>query len=174
MLNRLPSRTPSLAEMMHDCGGVTPRQLANAMGVNQRTVYRWMSEGSAPRPVLLALFWLTRWGMQSTDADLFNYATAQRGYAVALKDELSRTQQEVRSLQTQIERLGRLGDFGSANDPAHGVTGPGPVEPALSLTFACFELGDPAPHSPAMQVPVKGAHAGDLADERRASRFGRR
>lgn len=138
MLSRLPKAMPTLAEMMHDCGNVKPEELAKALGVNARTVYRWLADGNAPRPAMLALFWVTRWGLQWADAEVHNLASLHMSISSALKDQLKREQQLVRDLQAQVEHLGRLGDFGSANDPAVGVTGPGPVQP-MSLTFTGFE-----------------------------------
>jgi predicted DNA-binding transcriptional regulator AlpA len=140
MLSRLPKAMPTLAEMMHDCGNVKPEELAKALGVSVRTVYRWLEVGNTPRPAMLALFWLTRWGMSATNAEVHNLATLHMGLSRSLRSELDQAQQQIKALQGQIQHLGRLGDFGSANDPALGVAGPGPVDP-MRLTFAGFEQG---------------------------------
>ena len=138
MLNRMPTKLPTLKEMMQDCCNATPHQLAKALGVDERTVWRWLKEDSAPRPALLALFWLTRWGMSVTNAEVHNLASLHMGLSRSLRSELDQAQQQIKALQGQIQHLGRLGDFGSANDPALGVTGPGPVD-SMRLTFASFE-----------------------------------
>jgi predicted DNA-binding transcriptional regulator AlpA len=138
MLNRLPKFLPTLKEMMQDCFNVTPQELAKALGVTERTVWRWLKNDSAPKAVLLSLFWLTRWGMSQTNAEVHNLASLHMSMSSALRSELGKAQQEIKALQSQIEHLGRLGDFGSANDPAVGVTGPGPVD-SLRLTFVGFE-----------------------------------
>jgi hypothetical protein len=138
MLNRLPTKLPTLKEMMQDCCNATPLQLAKALGVNERTVWRWLKQDSAPRPALLALFWVTQWGMSAASAEVHNLASMHMALSGALRSELGKAQQEIKALQSQIEHLGRLGDFGSANDPAVGVTGPGPVN-SLRLTFVGFE-----------------------------------
>lgn len=114
MLNRLPRQMPPLDVMLADIGNPTTREVARALDVTERTVRRWLSHGTAPRPVMLALFWVTSWGLSATDCETFNTAMLNRGLAVALKEEIGR-------LQARLDRLGRIADFGSANDPAPGV-----------------------------------------------------
>ena len=67
MLNRLPTPTqlPPLEIMLDDIGSPTAAELGRALGVTPRAVERWRDAGTAPRPVLLAIFWLTRWGMNA-------------------------------------------------------------------------------------------------------------
>lgn len=115
MLNRLPRQMPALDVMLCDIGNPTAPQVAHALGVSERTVRRWLREDAAPRPAMLALFWITRWGLSAIDCEAFNTASMHRGLAAALKDEIGR-------LQTRLDRLGRIGDFGAANDPAPGVS----------------------------------------------------
>lgn len=163
MLNRLPKDMPSLKEMMADCGNAKPRDVAKALGVSERTVISWLSVGSAPRPALLALFWMTRWGMQWADVEVFNLAQLHIAMSEALKCELGRAQKEIEEQRRQLERIGRLGDFGSANDPAAGISGPGPVE-TMRLTFSGFERGiqqvtvrkkrAPTPEQSSVAIPV--------------------
>lgn len=89
--------------------------LAELVGVSTSTAYRWLAAGTAPRSVGLSLFWLTRWGAHTLDAELFNRATVYQGLAEAMSRELW-------ALQEQIARMGQIGQFGSANDPgAHVV-----------------------------------------------------
>jgi len=88
MLTKTPKHTPPLGVMLGDLGNPHPQQVARALGVGERTVRRWIAEDDAPRPVLLSLFWVTRWGAQWLDADLFNLAMAQMGLAQSLAREL--------------------------------------------------------------------------------------
>lgn len=89
MLNRLPKAVPPLGVMVRDIGNPHPRELARALGVSTRTVYHWLKQDDAPRPVMLSIFWVTRWGQQWLDVDLFNYARAQTGVAEALARQLA-------------------------------------------------------------------------------------
>jgi hypothetical protein len=145
MLVKLPKHLPSLREMLIDIGNPHPEQIAKSLGVGYSTVRRWIVNNDAPRPAMLALFWLTQWGQQRLDADLFNWAQIQAGLYGATRRELDQAKGEITQLQNQITRLGRLGEFGSANDPMAGATGPGPMQPApidvdsIWLTFGCFE-----------------------------------
>ena len=68
MLNRLPTPTqmPPFQTMLDDIGNPTAHALARALDVTPTTVKRWRRAGTAPRPVLLAIFWLTRWGRSRT------------------------------------------------------------------------------------------------------------
>lgn len=88
MLTKLPKHTPPLGVMLADLGNPHPRDIARSLGVGQSTVRRWISDDDAPRTVLLALFWVTRWGAQWLDADLFNLARAHMGLSEALQREL--------------------------------------------------------------------------------------
>lgn len=100
--------------MLDDIGRPKPRDLARALGVSQRTVSRWIAADSAPTPVLQALFWLTRWGQSSVNADAHNAATMHAAMVGALRREID-------VLRASLERLGRIADFGAANDPAPDV-----------------------------------------------------
>lgn len=79
-----------------------------------------MKTGHAPRPVLLSLFWLTRWGMSLVEAEALNLAQLHMGMTRALKSENA-------ALRSEIARLALLGDFGCANDPACDAPLPRPV-----------------------------------------------
>ena len=114
MLNRLPRQLPPLSWLLDDIGNPKPREVARALGVSERSVKGWITRDEAPTPVLLALFWLTRWGRQSVDADAHNAACMHATMAALLRDELA-------ELNARVQRLGRIADFGSANDPAEAV-----------------------------------------------------
>lgn len=155
MLNRLPKRTPELPDLMHAIGNLNVSQVAKAMDVHVRTVHRWLEKGNTPRPVLLALFWITHWGQQWVDTDLFNMYRNHSAMNDALKRALEEQKAENRALRTQIEKLGQLGDFGSANDPTTGASGPGPTAPDR-LTFWAFEADQVEASQPERAKPVDG------------------
>ena len=76
MLNRLPRQMPPLDVMLADIGNPTTREVARALDVTERTVRRWLSHGTAPRPVMLALFWVTSWGLSATDCETSTAVTS--------------------------------------------------------------------------------------------------
>lgn len=128
MLNRLPSPTqmPPLSMLVDDIGRPSPRRLAKSFDVTERTVRRWMKEDQAPRAVMFALFWLTSWGQQAVHSEAHNSAVMHAGMARCLRDEIDR-------LRSQLERLGRIADFGAANDPAESVRARRPAIEAPKL-----------------------------------------
>lgn len=133
MLNRLPKATPCLSDMLADIGNPTPRALARALDVNPATVRRWISAGTAPQPALLALFWLTRWGRSSVDAEAHNAATMHAAHARELARELTLSRAQVARLRTLLDR--RSDD--AANSPLYGDELVRPVMESGSLRKMC-------------------------------------
>ncbi len=107
MLCRLPRQLPPLSMMLDDIGRPSPAAVARALGVSARSMRRWIAADAAPRSVLAALFWLTRWGVSQIDADAYNAATLHASYARSLKDENA-------SLRADLGRALALAD-GAAN-----------------------------------------------------------
>lgn len=67
MLHHIPRHLPPLSTMLDDIGRPSDLDLSRRLGVHPRTVRRWRRADAAPRPVLLALFWVTRWGVDAVD-----------------------------------------------------------------------------------------------------------
>lgn len=85
MLVHIPRQLPPLSALLDDLGQPRPHALARALGVSARTVQRWIARDDAPRPALLALFWLSRWGRSVVECAAVNEAAALRGMLDALK-----------------------------------------------------------------------------------------
>lgn len=81
---------PPLSMMLADVGNPTAAHLAAFLGLHPRTVARWMERGHAPRPVCLALFWLTRWGRSQVDTQAANDAAL--AFALARAESEKATQ----------------------------------------------------------------------------------
>jgi len=103
MLYLTPKTLPGFDELWRGIGQPHPSSLAAALGVDVRTVYRWMATDQAPRPAALALFWLTPWGLSLIDCDQQNRLVNASGQASALhrdlahmSDQLTRAQQMAR------------------------------------------------------------------------------
>lgn len=105
---RAPRHLPSLEMLLADVR-VPRKDLARHLGVNERTIRAWVAAGTAPRPVLLALYWETRWGQDNAIADAHNTIQVHRRHAESLARELQR-------VSMQNMRLAGLVDD-SANSP---------------------------------------------------------
>jgi hypothetical protein len=99
--------------MLYEIGNPTAKEVAKVLGVSEKAVKRWIKT-DAPRTVSLAIFWLTRWGQQWAYAEVFNLAKLH----MQLTDAETRKNKD---LQAEIDRLSRLADFGSANDPSPNI-----------------------------------------------------
>ena len=107
----MPKNVPSLRDMLADIGNPKPHEVAKALKVTERTVWRWLREDNAPHSAMLAIFWLTRWGVLEIDAAAHNAAVRSAGMARSLQDELD-------AIRARLARVAKIGDFGSSNDPA--------------------------------------------------------
>lgn len=110
MLHTLPKHMPPLSVMLADISNPNPTDLAKALGVSRRTVYRWIAADAAPRCVLLAIFWMTRWGVSQIHCQAHNDAIQQASIAVSMKAALD-------AALARVSYLQRIGDFGTANEP---------------------------------------------------------
>lgn len=114
MPHRLPRQFPSFGTLVDDvlC---SRRALAIVLDVHPRTLQRWIDADDAPRTAILAVFWLTRWGVSTIAADAHNAATAQAGLAAALRVELMKAQRQIARMQRAIDAV----PTGAANAPVY-------------------------------------------------------
>lgn len=93
----------------------TPAQAAKFLQVTERSVWRWLSDGSAPFPVLAALWHETPTGRHVSALDVGNELVIHRG--------LARAHEKAHvDAVAMLARVLSIGDFGAANDPV--LTGP--------------------------------------------------
>jgi predicted DNA-binding transcriptional regulator AlpA len=100
-LYKIPRHLPPLLVLWEDIGRPHPATLAAALDVDTRTVRRWLKAGHAPRPVALALYWLTRWGQSEIDAHLTDRARLLASMVDCLNRELSTLRNRLQALETQ-------------------------------------------------------------------------
>lgn len=108
----VPAKLPHLHTILDELG-LPDKQVAHFLDVTPKTVDRWRKSGQAPRPVMLALFWESRWGQSAANCEAVNYGRMQYMQCLALK-------LQIRRMQTQIDKLEHLLDesgFSSANAP---------------------------------------------------------
>jgi len=130
-LHRLPRSLPPITDILADLGNPPPAALARALGVSERSVWRWRAAPErTPRPVVLALFFASRWGWSAVDADARTAVRLAQALTVSLRAEIEQ-------LAGEVQRLEALGGYGSANSPANprlvvvARTTPGRVGPGL-------------------------------------------
>lgn len=84
MLNRLPRYLPSINDLLHDIGR-HPDDVAKAIGVSIRSMSRYRKTGRTPRPILLSIWWLTRYGQSTIFCDLTRENATLRGLVRCLQ-----------------------------------------------------------------------------------------
>ena len=109
-LHHVPRHVPPLSTLLADLGHPAPAAWARALGISERTAWRWQRSDRAPRPARLALYWVTTWGWSEIDSE----ARHTLRNATLLGDAYRR---EIATLRTRIARLEAIGDFGAANAP---------------------------------------------------------
>lgn len=88
----------------------TDAQIAHHLQISLRTLQRYKRNDSAPRAILMALFFETQWGKSAVDADSANTAQVWRQYAQALE-------RQIVAMRAQIDELEKLRSDGAANEP---------------------------------------------------------
>lgn len=102
---------PSFTLMLQDLPA-TPQQLARHLGITERTMQRYLAAGDAPRPVMLATFWETRWGRSAADCEAANWAAMSYRRATLAERQLQALQRQVAVLEHELSKVS-----GAANAP---------------------------------------------------------
>ena len=89
---------------------VTPAQAAKFLRVSERTVWRWLSDQSAPFAILAALWHETPTGRRITACDVGNEARILYGLANANSDARQ-------AAEKQLARILAISDTGAMNEP---------------------------------------------------------
>lgn len=92
----------------------TPRQIALFLGISPATFSRYLATNSAPRPVLLALFWETKWGRSAADSEAHNFGVVHYNHAKTLERANA---QLLRHIATLEDELARSDGSSAANSP---------------------------------------------------------
>ena len=99
---------------------VSPLQISKFLKVTERSVWRWLSEGTAPFAVLAALWHETPRGREVTACDVGNELVIQR--------VLARSGAAALDVETRrLTRVLAISDTGAANDPL--MSGPVTARP---------------------------------------------
>jgi hypothetical protein len=88
----------------------TPAQVAKHLAVTERSVYRWLTDGTAPRAVLYALWHETPKGRHVSALDVGNELVIVKGLAQSLQSQTAKD-------HARLCRVLAISDTGAANDP---------------------------------------------------------
>lgn len=105
---------PGLATLL-DAIPATPTQIARHLGIAESTLQRYRQQDRAPRAVMLALFWESRWGRQWAYAEAEYAATLHAGLARALEAKNRRLIEQIGRLEQELTLVTARG--GAANLP---------------------------------------------------------
>lgn len=110
---RAPSQAglPSFSTMLQDLPA-TPAQVARHLDVTPRTLQRYVAEDQAPRVVMLAMFWETRWGRSAADAEAANWGALYYQRAQIMERQNVALRRQITALETALAE-----SHGAANSP---------------------------------------------------------
>lgn len=100
---RAPSQAglPPLQYLLADIPASTG-QIARHLGIPFDQMAAYHAKEEAPRPVMLALFWESRWGRSAADVDATNHAAHQFQRAAALERENAALRRQVARLESEL------------------------------------------------------------------------
>lgn len=107
--------------------------LAKFLKVTERSVWRWLADGSCPWPVLALLWHETPAGREAVALDVGNELAIVRGLAAGRGESLARE-------SARLAYLVRTGDFGAANDPL--IAGPWANQPQAKTPEPAYVAPD--------------------------------
>ena len=112
-----PRHLPQLLTMLDNIPA-NDKEIAKHLGLSLTTFKKYRRNEQAPRPVMLALFWLTSWGMGAIDAELVNRERFARQALEFSRLEVLALRDQVRLLEAERGRYAV-----AANTPAFGSVG---------------------------------------------------
>lgn len=102
---RAPSQAglPPLQVLLADLPATTA-QVARHLGIPFDTMATYHATEQAPRAVMLALFWESRWGRSFSDVDASNHAAHQFQRAASLERENAALRRQIVALESQLSQ----------------------------------------------------------------------
>lgn len=94
---------PCVQTMLADIPA-TPRQIAAHLGIKESTLATYKRTNNAPRAILVALFWETRWGRSAADQEAANAAQTHLANTKMLQSHISRMAGIIWKLEFELSR----------------------------------------------------------------------
>lgn len=98
-----PASLPGFCQVVGDLPA-THRQIARHLDIHERTLQRYEATDSAPRAVLLALFWESSWGRMAADAEAAEFGRVHQAYALSLERRVELLQRQMAQLEVELAR----------------------------------------------------------------------
>lgn len=108
-----PAGLPSFTTMLQDLPA-TPLQVARHLDITPRTMQRYQATTEAPRAIMLALFWETRWGRSAADVEAANWGALHYRAAMIERRQNVALRAHVAKLEAELD-----GRTGAANLPLY-------------------------------------------------------
>lgn len=150
---KAPTQLPPVSLLLDDLPTQDARRVARHLGLSEATIRKYRRDDDAPRLVLLALFFETRWGRSIMDTEL------EHRHQLHLQ-LISSQRRRITELEATVGRLLDVGDFGAANAPIFDCertpqAGPRSGQPVLVTVAAARAAVDPV-----AQLRQLGQHQG--------------
>lgn len=95
------SHMPAVSFMLHDIPANTA-QIAKHLDLKESTLKTYLKTGFAPRPVMLALYWETKWGVSNGNVQAHNDAVMQASVAASYKRQVEKLSGVIWSLEQEL------------------------------------------------------------------------
>lgn len=79
------------------------RQVARHLGVTEQTLKKYIKAEGAPRAIMLALFWETRWGRSAADTEAANFGAIYYRKAMGLERENIAMRKKMLAMQQELD-----------------------------------------------------------------------
>ncbi|WP_455553327.1 hypothetical protein [Comamonas kerstersii] len=97
----VPAKLPHLHTIIQNLGQPVDA-LAKFLDISPQTMRRYIREGQAPRPVMLALYWETDWGRSAVACDAVNWGRMLHMQNMALQSQVKTLKQRIAKLEKAL------------------------------------------------------------------------